>query len=105
MGEGSVQYAVTAFWSAVAYKVPVTFLVLRNEDYSILKWFADIEQVSGAPGLDLPALDSAAIASGYGLESRRVAGSDELAEALAEAIPSSEPRLIEVGVTPGMALF
>jgi benzoylformate decarboxylase len=105
MGEGSVQYAVTAFWSAVAYKVPVTFLVLRNEEYSILKWFADIEQVSGAPGLDLPALDSAAIASGYGLESRRVTGSDELAEALAEAIPSSEPRLIEVGVTPGMALF
>jgi benzoylformate decarboxylase len=105
MGEGSVQYAVTAFWSAVAYKVPVTFLVLRNEEYSILKWFADVEHVSGAPGLDLPALDSAAIASGYGLESRRVAGSGELSEALSEAIPASEPRLIEVGVTPGMALF
>jgi benzoylformate decarboxylase len=105
MGEGSVQYAVTAFWSAVAYKVPVTFLVLRNEEYSILKWFADVEQVTGAPGLDLPALDSAAIASGYGLESRRVAGSGELSEALSEAIPASEPRLIEVGVTPGMALF
>jgi benzoylformate decarboxylase len=105
MGEGSVQYAVTAFWSAVAYKVPVTFLVLRNEEYSILKWFADVEQVTGAPGLDLPALDSAAIASGYGLESRRVAGSGELSEALSEAIPAAEPRLIEVGVTPGMALF
>src|SRR4029079_8435315 len=74
MGEGSVQYAVTAFWSAVAYKVPVTFLVLRNEEYSILKWFADVEHVSGAPGLDLPALDSAAIASGYGLESPPGAG-------------------------------
>jgi benzoylformate decarboxylase len=105
MGEGSVQYAVTAFWSAVAYQVPVTFLVLRNEEYSILKWFADVEQVSGAPGLDLPALDSAAIASGYGLESRRVTGSGELSEALSEAIPASEPRLIEVGVSPGMALF
>jgi benzoylformate decarboxylase len=105
MGEGSVQYAVTAFWSAVAYQVPVTFLVLRNEEYSILKWFADVEQVSGAPGLDLPALDSAAIASGYGLESRRVTGSGELAEALSEAVPASEPRLIEVAVTPGMALF
>ena len=31
LGEGSAQYAITAFWSAVAYKVPVTFLVLRNE--------------------------------------------------------------------------
>jgi benzoylformate decarboxylase len=105
MGEGSVQYAVTALWSAVAYRVPVTFLVLRNEEYAILKWFADLEDVSGAPGLDLPALDSAAIASGYGLESRRVTGSDELREALSAAISSPQPQLVEVGVTPGMALF
>ena len=105
MGEGSVQYAVTALWSAVAYSVPVTFLVLRNEEYSILKWFAEVERVSGAPGLDLPALDSAAIASGYGLEARRVSGRDELREALSAAIPSSSPQLIEVAVTPGMALF
>ncbi len=105
MGEGSVQYAVTALWSAVAYQVPVTFLVLRNEEYSILKWFAEVEQVSGAPGLDLPALDSAAIASGYGLEARRVSGLDQLREALSAAIPASSPRLIEVGVAPGMALF
>jgi benzoylformate decarboxylase len=105
MGEGSVQYAVTAFWSAVAYSVPVTFLVLRNEEYAILKWFADAEQVTGAPGLDLPALDTAAIASGYGVKSQRVAGLDELRSELSAAIPSSEPQLIEVGVEPGMALF
>ena len=30
LGEGSAQYAITAFWSAVAYKAPVTFLVLQN---------------------------------------------------------------------------
>jgi benzoylformate decarboxylase len=105
MGEGSVQYAVTAFWSAVAYSVPVTFLVLRNEEYAILKWFADAEEVTGAPGLDLPALDTAAIASGYGVKSRRVTGLDELRSELAAAIPSGEPELIEVGVAPGMALF
>jgi benzoylformate decarboxylase len=105
IGEGSVQYAVTAFWSAVAYDVPVTFLVLRNEEYSILKWFAEVEQVSGAPGLDLPKLDSAAIASGYGLEARRVTGLGQVHEALSAAIPASSPRLIEVAVAPGMALF
>ena len=69
IGEGSVQYAVTAFWSAVAYDVPVTFLILRNSEYAILKWFATIEGVEGAPGLDLPALDTAAIASAYGVTS------------------------------------
>ena len=105
MGKGSVQYAVTALWSAVAYDVPVTFLVLRNEEYSILKWFAEVEQVSGAPGRALRALDWAAIASGYGLEARRVTGLDQLHEALSAAIPASSPRLIEVAVAPGMALF
>jgi benzoylformate decarboxylase len=105
MGEGSVQYAVTAFWSAAAYKVPVTFLVLRNEEYAILKWFAGTEQVTGAPGLDLPALNTAAIASGYGVKARTVGGLDELRSELETAIPSGEPELIEVGVEPGMALF
>jgi benzoylformate decarboxylase len=105
MGEGSVQYAVTAFWSAVAYDVPVTFLVLRNEEYSILKWFADTEEVTGAPGLHLPALDTAAIAAGYGVKSRKVGGIDELRSELESAIPSSEPELLEIGVAPGMALF
>ena len=47
-----------------AYDVPVTFLVLRNSEYAILKWFSTLEQVEGAPGLDLPALDTAAIADG-----------------------------------------
>jgi benzoylformate decarboxylase len=105
MGEGSVQYAVTAFWSAVAYSVPVTFLVLRNEEYAILKWFADVEEVTDAPGLELPALDTAEIASGYGVRARRVGDLDELRAELEAAIPSAEPELIEVGVAPGMALF
>ena len=71
LGEGSAQYAITAFWTAVAYDVPVTFLVLRNAEYAILKWFADVEEVEGAPGLDLPALDVAAVAAGYGVSTDR----------------------------------
>jgi benzoylformate decarboxylase len=105
LGEGSAQYAITGFWTAVAYKVPVTFLVLRNEEYGILKWFADIEQVTGAPGLDLPALETADVARAYGVESRRVRGRAELREALDAGLSSSAPALVEVDVTPGMSLF
>ncbi len=105
IGEGSVQYAVTAFWSAVAYEAPVTFLVLRNEEYAILKWFADTEEVSGAPGLHLPALETAAVAAGYGVNARKVEGVEELRTELEAAIPSPGTELIEIGVAPGMALF
>jgi len=105
IGEGSVQYAVSAFWSAVAYDVPVTFLVLRNSEYAILKWFAEVESVQGAPGLDLPALDVAAVAAGYGVSTRVASGRDEVRDALAKALASSRPELVEVPVQPGMSLF
>jgi benzoylformate decarboxylase len=105
IGEGSVQYAVSAFWSAVAYDVPVTFLVLRNSEYAILKWFAEVESVQGAPGLDLPALDVAAVAAGYGVSTQSVDGRDEVRDALAKALASSRPELVEVPVQPGMSLF
>ena len=105
LGEGSVQYAVTALWSAVAHDVPLTVLVLRNDEYSILKWFADIEEVQGAPGLDLPALEVAKVAEAYGVSSRSVSGRDELHDALESSIGSEKPKLVEVPVAPGMALF
>jgi benzoylformate decarboxylase len=104
VGEGSAQYAITAFWSAVAYKTPVTFLVLRNSEYAILKWFSLAEGVEGAPGLDLPALDVAAVAEGYGVPSKRAEGADELEAALSESLGSAGPSLVEVGVAPGMWL-
>jgi benzoylformate decarboxylase len=103
LGEGSAQYGITALWTAAAYKVPVTFLVLRNDEYTILKWFGMLEQVTGMPGLDLPGLDVAAVAKGYGVPSRDVNGREELAEALRDAIPAEDgPRLIQVPVATGM---
>ena len=104
VGEGSAQYAIQAFWSAAAYKTPVTYLVLRNDEYAILKWFGEMEQVTGAPGLDLPALDCAALAQAYGVQSTRASEPEELTDALAKAIGAEEPRLVEARVAPGMAL-
>jgi benzoylformate decarboxylase len=105
LGEGSAQYAITGFWTAAAYGVPVAFLVLRNEEYSILKWFAEVEEVTGAPGLDLPALEVAKVAESYGVASKSASSRDELHAALSDAIGSGKPELVEVPVTPGMALF
>src|SRR3954454_9084773 len=104
IGEGSVQYAVQAFWTATAYDVPLTVLVLRNEEYAILKWFAGLEQVTGAPGLDLPKLESAQLAAAYGVSTRQTTSADETREALREAIASGRPELVEVRVAPGMSL-
>jgi benzoylformate decarboxylase len=105
LGEGSAQYGITALWTAAAYRVPVTFLVLVNDEYMILKWFAMMEQVSGVPGLDLPGLDVAALARAYGVPAREVAEREELVAALQEDIAEEQgPRLIQVPVASGMWL-
>jgi benzoylformate decarboxylase len=104
LGEGSAQYAIQGLWTAAAYDVPVTFLVLRNEEYAILKWFAGLESVEGAPGLDLPALDCAALAGAYGVPSARADDPEALRAELGAALAAPAPRLVEARVAPGMAL-
>jgi benzoylformate decarboxylase len=103
VGEGSAQYGITALWTAVAYRAPVTFLVLRNQEYMILKWFAAFEQVEGAPGLELPGLDTAAVARAYGMPATDAATPDDLAEALRDAIAATDgPRLVQARIASGM---
>ncbi len=103
LGEGSAQYGITALWTAAAYKVPVTFFVLRNDEYMILKWFATFEQASGVPGLDLPGLDTAAVARAYGVQSADASGREQVADALREAIADRQrPRVVQAPVATGM---
>jgi benzoylformate decarboxylase len=105
LGEGSAQYGITALWTAAAYRIPVTFLVLRNEEYMILKWFAEFEQAKGVPGLDLAGLDVASVAEAYGVPSQEVTTREELAEAMRAAIAVEDgPRLVQAPVASGMWL-
>jgi benzoylformate decarboxylase len=104
IGEGSAQYSIQALWTAATYGVPVTFLVLRNDEYAILKWFGELESARGAPGLDLPALDTVAVAAGYGVPATRADGREELEAALRDAFRADGPRLVETRVAPGMVM-
>jgi len=62
-----------------------------------------LEQVTGVPGLDLPGLDVAAVARGYGMPAQEVTGREQLTEALRGAIATTDgPQLIQVPVASGM---
>jgi benzoylformate decarboxylase len=103
LGEGSAQYGITALWSAAAYRTPVTFLVLNNNEYMILKSFADSGGISGVPGLDLPGLDLAGVANGYGVPSSAPTDREEVIQALREAIAADDgPRLVQLRIASGM---
>lgn len=66
IGDGSFQYSVQAIWTAARHNLPVVYVVMRNQEYSILKSFAVLEETPGVPGLDLPGLDIASVARGFG---------------------------------------
>ena len=83
-------------------RVPVTFLVLRNEEYMILKWFAGLEQVRARRGSTCRASTGRGGARLRDAGERRVGprGADRGA---AQAIAADDgPRLVQVPVASGM---
>ena len=66
IGDGSFQYSPQAIWTAVQHDLHIVIVVLRNEEYGILKSFALLENTPNVPGLDLPGLDIVSVARGYG---------------------------------------
>ena len=99
LGDGAAQYAVAGLWTAAKYRVPVTFVVMNNKEYGILKWFAGLEHVSGVPGLDLGGLDYVSIAHGYGIPAQHVKTATDLEAAIRDAVAAAGPHVIEVDTT------
>jgi benzoylformate decarboxylase len=99
IGDGSANYGITALWTAARYRIPATFLILRNGVYGALQSFSTLLGVQQVPGIDIPGIDFCALASGYGVASRRAETADALAAALTEALAGDAPMLIEVPVS------
>ena len=83
---------------AAHYRVAATFVILRNDEYGVLKWFAGALKATGVPGLDFPGIDYCALAQGYGVPAVRIASRDEFAAALARSVDSDSPSMIEVPI-------
>ena len=98
LGDGSLHYSVQGLYTAALYDVPATFLVMRNRQYAILKWFGQLENAPDVPGLDLPDLDAVKIAQGYGVPARSVSEPGDLESALREDLAADGPRLIQVEI-------
>jgi benzoylformate decarboxylase len=103
IGDGSFQYSVQAIWTAAQHRLPIVFVVMRNEEYSILKAFALLEETPNVPGLDLPGLDISAIAAGFGLRSINVDTTEKLAKEFNSALTADGPTVIVVRTQPQLA--
>jgi benzoylformate decarboxylase len=103
IGDGSFQYSVQAIWTAAQHRLPVVFVVMRNGEYSILKSFAVLEKTPGVPGLDLPGLDIASLAAGFGCRAVNVDSTEKLAQEFNNALDADGPTVIVVPTEPQAA--
>ena len=86
MGDGSMQYAITALWTASQYQIPVTIVVASNAEYGVVKEFGVWEKTPGVPGLDLPGLNIVATAASYGVDAHEAHTTDEVVELVKDGI-------------------
>ncbi len=99
MGDGSTQYSIQSLWNATQLRLPLLIVILRNEQYAILKSFAILERTPGVPGLELPGMDFVSIAKGYGCDAARVENLDAIKEAAAKAWTKDVPTVLEIPIS------
>jgi benzoylformate decarboxylase len=103
-GDGSAQYCIQALWTAAQRNIPITVLILDNQEYGILKGFGALLGAEKIPAMDLGGLDYPALAAGYHVDARVARTAEELAEALRTAFAVRDrPRVIIVPVRPGVS--
>lgn len=106
VGDGSAMYSPQALWTAAHERLPVTFVVMNNCEYNILKNYARSQahyRSAGTNrfiGMDIidPAVDFVALASSLGVPALRVERSGDIAAAVEAGIRSGRPNLIELPI-------
>lgn len=98
IGDGSMQYSVQGLYTAARLELPILYVIPCNDEYAILKSFADLEQTPGVPGLDIPGLDVVSIARGYGCHAQRAETAEQVRAAVAAAAERSGPTLLAVPI-------
>lgn len=94
IGDGSFQYSIQALWTAARHKTRQVIVVPVNEEYAILKAFAKQEKTPGVPGLDVPQIDIAGLASAYGCRALKASTPDDVSDQVKQALQHDGPTVI-----------
>ncbi len=103
VGDGSAAWSMQTLWTAARYQIPVTYVITNNATYRQVKLVRKavlgdypLDERHEGMEIDRPVIDFSALAGSMGVRAERVADSNDLQRALAEAITSGEPRVVEV---------
>src|SRR6185295_14992756 len=100
-GDGSAMYSIQSLWTAANHKLPLTFVIVNNGGYRIIKQrllaFHGDDNYVGMDFVD-PPVDFAGVAKSLGLEAIKVSDPRELKATLSSAFNRPGTKLIEVMV-------
>ncbi|MCC6630330.1 MAG: hypothetical protein IT340_23350, partial [Chloroflexi bacterium] len=109
LGEGSLLYGAQGLWTAAREGLPVVYIVCNNAGYAILKAGMVAAKLPSALagdflGMDLtgPEIDVPGLARAFGMTAHRVETADAVADAVAGAIRSGRPTLLDVPIDRGL---
>ena len=104
IGDGSAMYSPQALWTAAHLQLPITFVILNNRGYRILKErliaFHGDERFIGMDFKN-PPIDIAALSTALGTPGRQINQPAEFIDCFSESLKSTGPTLLEVMVEPG----
>ena len=106
VGDGSAMYSIQALWTAAHFNLPVTYVILNNSSYRILKErMVSFRGARSFGGMDLrePAIGFKALAESLGVSARTVRDPAQIDTALTAAVGSGGPQLLEFVVADGFS--
>jgi benzoylformate decarboxylase len=107
VGDGAALYSPQALWTAAHEKLPVTFVVMNNREYNVLKNFMRTQpQYTSAQtnrfiamDIDQPPIDYVALANSMGVPARRADRATDIAASIEAGIASGTTNLVEVTIS------
>jgi benzoylformate decarboxylase len=101
-GDGSSMYSIQSLWTAANHKLPLTFVIVNNGGYRIIKQrllaFHGDDNYVGMDFID-PPVDFTGVAKSLGLEAVKVTDPSQLKSVLSSAFSRPGAKLIEVVVS------
>lgn len=99
VGDGAALYSPQAMWTAAHENLPITYVVMNNQEYNILKNFMrnqahySSSQSNTFIAMDIvnPSIDYLALAQSMGLSGRQIRRAEDIAPAIEAAIASEKP--------------
>jgi benzoylformate decarboxylase len=104
IGDGSAMYSIQGLWTAAHMKLPITYIIVNNRSYRIIKdRLVAMRRTDAFVGMDMrdPSIDFLALGASMGLRTARVTHPAEIDATILRMMAGAGPSLIDVIVEDG----